>query len=512
MKQAIALAGGGTKGAYQVGAWKAMRELGIPFDIVTGTSIGSVTAALMVQGDFDRAWELWTHITEDQIMLERADTTPREKRELAALAEHPEQLIARVKDWADLNRRTADITPYRALVHQYLDEARFFASPVDFGLMTARFPSFQPVEVRKQDIAPGYLPQWILASSACYPMFPMCEIDGQNYLDGAYSDNLPIGTAFRLGADRVIAIGLKPETPEKKYTNHPLVTYIAPAEPLGKLLEFDPDALRHSIALGYTDTLRVLGSYIGHTYTFEPDGQTLLEGVARDYLLWLLRRELTPPDSMLDFFRSDTPLTDRILSDQRSDLTACALAGAECVLEAYAYPRGEIYDLKLLLPELAMRLAEDEDTPELERARAVRVAGQRAFLHAARPAHAALRRQGHLPRHTHALSARADGLTGRFLLHSREKSGILSRFDIRKNNRGADYGSETGNRAPPDVCDHLAPGRRQDDAHGKAAAVRRGHPARRLGQGQGDRAPRGLGLDGTRKAARHLHHVVGHAV
>ena len=297
MKQAIALAGGGTKGAYQVGAWKAMRELGIPFDIVTGTSIGSVTAALMVQGDFDRAWELWTHITEEQIMLERDDATPHEKRELAALAEHPEQLIARVKDWADLNRRTADITPYRALVHQYLDEARFFASPVDFGLMTARFPSFQPVEVRKQDIAPGYLPQWILASSACYPMFPMCEIDGQNYLDGAYSDNLPIGTAFRLGADRVIAIGLKPETPEKKYTNHPLVTYIAPAEPLGKLLEFDPDALRHSIALGYTDTLRVL--------------------------------------------------------------------------EAYTYPRGEIYDLKLLLPELAMRLTEDEDTPALERAHAL---------------------------------------------------------------------------------------------------------------------------------------------
>ena len=202
-------------------------------------------------------------------------------------------------------------------MHQYLDEARFFASPVDFGLMTARFPSFQPVEVRKQDIAPGYLPQWILASSACYPMFPMCEIDGQNYLDGAYSDNLPIGTAFRLGADRVIAIGLKPETPEKKYTSHPLVTSIAPAEQLGKM------------------------------------------------------RELTPPDSMLDFFRSDTPLTDRILSDQRSDLTACALAGAECVLEAYAYPRGEIYDLKLLLPELAMRLAEDEDTPALARAHAL---------------------------------------------------------------------------------------------------------------------------------------------
>ena len=149
------------------------------------------------------------------------------------------------------------------------------------------------------------------------------------------------------------------------------MTYIAPAEPLGKLLEFDPDAMRHSIALGYTDTLRVLGSCIGRTYTFEPGGKTLLDGVARDYLLWLLRRELTPPDSMLDFFRSDTPLTDRILSDRPGDLTDCALAGTECVLETLGYPRGEVYDLKLLLPELAMRLTEDEDTPELEHAHAL---------------------------------------------------------------------------------------------------------------------------------------------
>lgn len=100
--------------------------------------------------------------------------------------------------------------------------------------MTARFPSLQPVEVRKQDIAPGYLPQWILASSACFPMFPMCEIDGQNYLDGAYSDNLPISTAFRLGADRVIAIGLKPETPEKKYSKSPARDLHRPGGAAGK--------------------------------------------------------------------------------------------------------------------------------------------------------------------------------------------------------------------------------------------------------------------------------------
>ena len=339
MKQAIALAGGGTKGAYQVGAWKAMRELGIPFDIVTGTSIGSVTAALMVQDDFDRAWELWTHITEEQIMLERDDATPHEKRELAALAEHPEQLVARVRDWADLNRRTADITPYRALVHQYLDEARFFASPVDFGLMTARFPSFQPVEVRKQDIAPGYLPQWILASSACFPMFPMCEIDGQNYLDGAYSDNLPISTAFRLGADRVIAIGLKPETPEKKYTNHPLVTYIAPAEPLGKLLEFDPDAA--GLHAGLFPQRHAADRPHPRRSAQRPDGlRARGRGVRAGGIYLPARGDLRPK-------------------------TPAAGAG-----HASGGGRGH--------------------PGTRARARAVRVAGQRAFLHAAGPAHAAL--------------------------------------------------------------------------------------------------------------------------
>ena len=35
MKRAIALCGGGTKGAYELGAWKALRELGISYQIVT---------------------------------------------------------------------------------------------------------------------------------------------------------------------------------------------------------------------------------------------------------------------------------------------------------------------------------------------------------------------------------------------------------------------------------------------------------------------------------------------
>ncbi|MBP3941474.1 MAG: patatin-like phospholipase family protein, partial [Christensenellaceae bacterium] len=49
-KKAVVLSGGGARGAYQAGAWKALRELDYQFDIVTGTSVGALNAAMMASG------------------------------------------------------------------------------------------------------------------------------------------------------------------------------------------------------------------------------------------------------------------------------------------------------------------------------------------------------------------------------------------------------------------------------------------------------------------------------
>ena len=42
MKRAIVLSGGGSKGSYQIGVWKALRKLKIDYQIVTGTSVGAL--------------------------------------------------------------------------------------------------------------------------------------------------------------------------------------------------------------------------------------------------------------------------------------------------------------------------------------------------------------------------------------------------------------------------------------------------------------------------------------
>ena len=51
----LILAGGGAKGAYQIGAWKALIELGIQIEAIAGTSIGAINGAFIAQGDFDKA-------------------------------------------------------------------------------------------------------------------------------------------------------------------------------------------------------------------------------------------------------------------------------------------------------------------------------------------------------------------------------------------------------------------------------------------------------------------------
>ena len=65
-KYAIALAGGGSKGIYQIGAWKALKELGIEFVAITGTSIGAINGAFMVQGDLQKACDMWMNLRMDQ--------------------------------------------------------------------------------------------------------------------------------------------------------------------------------------------------------------------------------------------------------------------------------------------------------------------------------------------------------------------------------------------------------------------------------------------------------------
>ena len=59
MKRGVVLSGGGTKGAFEVGVWRAMLELNLDYQVVTGTSIGSINGAMMSMMDYERCEKMW---------------------------------------------------------------------------------------------------------------------------------------------------------------------------------------------------------------------------------------------------------------------------------------------------------------------------------------------------------------------------------------------------------------------------------------------------------------------
>ncbi len=66
--KALVLAGGGARGSYQVGVWRALMELGWHPQIITGTSVGSLNGAMFVLDQYETARDMWLAIRSKDVM------------------------------------------------------------------------------------------------------------------------------------------------------------------------------------------------------------------------------------------------------------------------------------------------------------------------------------------------------------------------------------------------------------------------------------------------------------
>lgn len=262
MKRAIALGAGGARGAYQIGAWKALRELGVDYDIVVGSSIGSVNGVAMVQDDYDLALDLWKNISVDKIFAGDVDLDF-EPQDIIGSAGKLVSLLIKI-----LTNKGLDISPFLDLLNDIVDEEKVRASAREFGIVALRVPLIKGMEITKEKMKVGYMAKYILASSSAFPVFPVCEVDGNKYIDGGYYDSLPINFARNLGAEEVVAIDVSLSTTHEEELSSNDVIYIKSAWSLGPFLDFDNESIMRNMDLGYNDTMKVYGKYRGFRYTF----------------------------------------------------------------------------------------------------------------------------------------------------------------------------------------------------------------------------------------------------
>ena len=64
----LVLEGGGAKGAFQIGAWKALVKAGVRIRGIAGTSVGGLNGALIAAGEVSEAEALWENMTYSQVM------------------------------------------------------------------------------------------------------------------------------------------------------------------------------------------------------------------------------------------------------------------------------------------------------------------------------------------------------------------------------------------------------------------------------------------------------------
>ena len=76
--KALVLAGGGARGSYQVGVWRALMELDWHPQIITGTSVGSLNGAMFVLDQYETARDMWLAIRFGLVTVEQRGLKPRE--------------------------------------------------------------------------------------------------------------------------------------------------------------------------------------------------------------------------------------------------------------------------------------------------------------------------------------------------------------------------------------------------------------------------------------------------
>ncbi len=257
----LILAGGGTRGAYQVGAWKALQEMGITVSAVAGTSIGAINAAFILQGDTGKLEQLYDHIDIEDVIETNAEIG--ENRNLFNIG----NLVKVARDF--VKQKGFNNEPLKDLLEQNLDIGKIYASVLDFGMVTYSVKNYKPLEIYKENIPPEEFIQYLLAS-ACFPVYKAQKIGENKFMDGGLYDNMPINMMIKKGHKRFIIVDISGPGMKRGLVKKDVhIKLIRPDESLGGVFEFNRDRLQKNKKLGYLDTLKAFCVLQGHRFYFK---------------------------------------------------------------------------------------------------------------------------------------------------------------------------------------------------------------------------------------------------
>src|SRR3954471_13919130 len=280
---ALVLSGGGARGAYEAGVLRYIRkdlagDLGgqVQFDIICGTSVGGIHACF-VAGTCDMPArqgrmlaERWEGMVLEELVafglkdFMRAPATLLGSGHIEEV-EKGEKRLGGVVDTRLLERMVRRLTPWGRITPNLkrglFESLSVTATDIGSGKSVVFVESSRPLPPWSQD--PFVRPHLVdigcehaLASAALPILFPAIAVGERFYCDGGLRQNTPLSPALRLGADKVLVVGLRHKPPENEASEESM-PFPGAAFLAGKILnaflldhiDYDLDRLRRFNAL-----------------------------------------------------------------------------------------------------------------------------------------------------------------------------------------------------------------------------------------------------------------------
>nr|WP_207739828.1 patatin-like phospholipase family protein [Clostridium sp. 1001271B_150615_H5] len=276
----IVLEGGGAKGAYQIGAWRALREAGIRIKGAAGTSVGALNGALICMDDFEKAERIWENISYSRVMDVDDELMDRlRKFSLKNISSLASLNVGELITGAIRVLRDGgfDIAPLRALIDDVVDEEKIRNSDRELYVVTYSISDRHPLIANVKEAPEGGMADLLMASAYLIG-FRQERLGGKYYMDGGGINNVPVDVLLDRGYKDVIVLriyGYGVDTEKKLEVPEGVTLYhVAPRRDLGGLLEFDRRRARRNMLLGYFDGKRMLYGLAGRVYYIDaPEGE-----------------------------------------------------------------------------------------------------------------------------------------------------------------------------------------------------------------------------------------------
>ena len=208
-KVAVVLSGGGAKGMAHIGVLKVLEKAGIPIDIITGTSMGSIVGGLYAIGynaqslDSVARAQDWGFVISDREDL-RSQNLDDQKKDYTYIISSGVIRGKRDRNAGGIIKGKNLAELFEKLCVGYTDSLNFSRDlPIPFACVATDIISYT-----EYDFHSGRLPEAMRASMAIPAVFSPVRIGNMVLVDGGLRNNYPVDIARQMGADIVIGVSV----------------------------------------------------------------------------------------------------------------------------------------------------------------------------------------------------------------------------------------------------------------------------------------------------------------